>query len=48
MPSVSGGIYQGVSEHVVLKTEESLETGKGKHKDLSQFEKGQTVMARLG
>lgn len=28
MPSVSGGIYQGVSEHVVLKIEESLETGK--------------------
>ena len=41
-----GGIYWAASEHVVLKVG-VLEAGKMvKRKDLSEFDKGQTVMAR--
>ena len=41
-----GGIYKAASEHFVLKVD-VLEAGKmGKRKDLSEFDKGQIVMAR--
>ena len=41
-----GGIYQAVSEHVVLKVD-VLEEGKiGKPNDFSVFDKGQIVLAR--